>query len=150
MSWPASVRRSFSFKKQHSIPFETDFGGRLYPRMSALVLKRVCLANTACPPTARPNCLWDTALSRAHSNVLLSILSSIKVCHKKIASLFLSSTISLDLSFWYPSKIKQLARLFVIWSNACSRCYSLQKHFIPTKARNLWMNWSRNYSQFWI
>ena len=41
---------------------------------------------------------------------------------------------------WYPSKIKRRARLFVIWSNACSRCLALQKHFIPTKARTLRMN----------
>ena len=48
-----------------------------------------------------------------------------------------------------PMKDKA-ARTFVIWSNACSRCLALQKYFIPTKARNLRMNWSRNYSQFFI
>ena len=79
--------------------FEIDSGGRPCPRMSVLILKRVCLANTTSHPTARPSCLWDTALSRARSNALLLILSSIKVCQKEIASSFLSSTILLDLSF---------------------------------------------------
>ena len=35
---------------------------------------------------------------------------------------------------------KALARLFVISSNARSRCLALQKHFIPTKERNLKTN----------
>ena len=51
-----------------------------------LILNRVCLANTASHTTARPNCLSDTARSCAHSNALLCILSSIKVCHKGIPS----------------------------------------------------------------
>ena len=80
--------------------------------MFVFILKRVCPANTGSPPTARPECLWDTALSRAHSNACLLILSSIKVCHKEIASSLPSSTISLDLPFWYPS-YRKTARTIV-------------------------------------
>ena len=74
--------------------------------MPVLILKRVCLANTASHPTARPKRLSDTALSRAHSNALLSILPSIKVCLKEIASSFLSSTISLRFVILIPIKDK--------------------------------------------
>ena len=88
-----------------------------WPTMSTDVRAHIeaCLScQHASPPTASPSCLWDTALSRAHSNALRSTSSSIKNCHNEIASSFLSSTISLDLSLLYPSKIKRLARLFVI------------------------------------
>ena len=54
-------------------------------------MKRLCLANTASHPTARPNCLSDTALSRAQYNALLSISSSIK--HLSQGNLFILSVI---------------------------------------------------------
>ena len=108
--------------------------------MSVFTLKLVCLANTASHPTARPSCLWDTALSRARYNALLFILVEFKSLSQ--GDRFVRPVIGHLTRFVILIAIenKALARLFVISSNARSRCLALQKHFIPTKERNLKTN----------
>ena len=114
--------------------------------MFVLILKRVCLANTASPLTARLNCLWDTALSRVHSNALLSILSSANVCHEEIAS---------------SSVIDHLTRFVVLIPTIDKAARTIVHHLIermfsvfgPPETLHSdqgkeFENWSRNYSLF--
>ena len=146
MSGPASVRGSFAFKAT----FDAIRDRFWWPTMSTNVRNHIeaCLSCQHRKSSHHPPKLPVGHRFVTHAFQCVAVD---RVEYKRLSqgNRFILSVIDHLTRFvvLIPMKDKA-ARTFVIWSNACSRCLALQKHFIPTKARNLRMNWSRNFSQF--
>ena len=105
-----------------------------------------CLVNTSSHPTARSSCLWDTALSRAHSIVLPLTLSNINVSQ---GNRCLLSVIDHLTRFDILIAIKDKTSRTIV-RHLVEHVFSVfdpPEHWVPIKGRNLSINLSRYCSQ---